>query len=90
MTQKSGQVVISDSIATQFSNVAIITVMVKAHPNNSGIVWIGNDGADSVSATTGFPLSVGDMVIINLDGNLKELFGLAAVDNDRICWIIVD
>ena len=90
MNQKSGQITVSDSVATQFSNVAVITAMIKAHPSNGGIVWIGNDGADSVSATTGFPLSVGDMVIINLDGNLKELFGLAAVNNDKICWIIVD
>jgi len=90
MKQKSGQLTVSDSVATQFSNVFVIRAMIKSHPSNSGIVWIGNDGADSVSATTGFPLSVGDMVIINLDGNLKELFALAEVNGEKVCWIIVD
>jgi hypothetical protein len=90
MTQKSGQITVSDSVATQFSNIAIITVVLKAHPDNTDIVWIGNDGSASVSSATGFPLDAGDVIIINLDGNLNELFALAEVNGEKVCWVIVD
>ena len=90
MGQKSGQITVSDSVATQFSNVAVITVVLKAHPDNTDTVWVGNNGSDSISSTTGFPLDLGDVIIINLDGNLNELFALAEVNNEKVCWIIVD
>ena len=90
MTQKSGQLTVSDSVATQFSNISVITVVLKAHPDNTDTVWVGNDGSDSISSTTGFPLVGGEMVIINFDGNLKELFALAEVNNEKVCWLVVD
>lgn len=71
----------------------------KAHPDNTNTVWIGNDGEDDVSSTTGFPLDPGEAMFIDLfalfgtpvDDGVAETLALMYFDADtngeKVCWI---
>ncbi len=62
-------------------------VAVKAHPDNSDTVWVGNDGAGDVASTNGFPLNPGEGVV--LPGNLSDYWFDADVNGEKICWLVV-
>lgn len=62
-------------------------VAVKAHPNNTDTVWVGNDGAGDVAATNGFPLNPGEGVV--LPGDLEKFWFDADVSGEKICWLVV-
>lgn len=57
----------------------------KAHPDNTDTVWVGNDGADDVAATTGYPLNPGEQFLVGVD-NLNKLWFDADVSGNDICW----
>jgi hypothetical protein len=59
---------------------------VKALPANVGIMYIGNNGDDTVSSTTGYPLSAGDEVILELD-NLNQMWVDASINGEKVAWI---
>lgn len=63
-------------------------VAVKAHPDNSDTVWVGNDGADDVANTNGFPLNPGEGVV--LTGGLSSWWFDADVNGEKLCWIALD
>lgn len=63
-------------------------VAVKAHPNNTDTVWIGNDGAGDVAATNGFPLDPGEGIV--LDGGLSNWWFDADVNGEKICWVAIE
>lgn len=63
-------------------------VGVKAHPANAGPVWVGNDGADDVTSSNGFPLSPGEGV--SLPGNLNLWYFDADNNGDKIAWVILE
>jgi hypothetical protein len=90
MAQLSGQFVITG--IDQFPDVLCIAASVKAHPSNSDVIWVGNDGADSVASGTGYPLSAGESTVLILDvGNLNTLYTVAnSPGTDQVCWLIVD
>ena len=56
------------------------------HPDNSGVVYVGNDGAEDVASTTGMPLSSGDVIVVHL-GNLDELWFDPTTSGDKVCWM---
>lgn len=87
MAQLSGQLTVNGS--TQFSSIACNIVALKAHPDNTDAVWVGNDGSDVVSEDTGFPLEPGETLLVRVDGDLNELYADADVTNEKICWFIV-
>ena len=62
-------------------------VAVKAHPDNSDTVWVGNDGADDVTSANGFPLDPGEGVV--LTGGLSSYWFDADVSGEKICWLVV-
>lgn len=62
-------------------------VAVKAHPDNSDTVWVGNDGAGDVANTNGFPLNPGEGVV--LQGNLARYYFDADVNGEKLCWLVV-
>lgn len=64
-----------------------ISVAVKAHPDNSDTVWIGNDGAGDVASTNGFPLNPGEGIV--LSGNLSQFYFDADVSGEKICWLVI-
>lgn len=63
-------------------------VAVKAHPDNSDTVWVGNDGAGDVASTNGFPLNPGEGVV--LTGGLSNWYFDADVNGEKICWLVVE
>lgn len=65
----------------------------KAHPDNTDTVWFGNDGADDVSSSNGYPLNPGEQVVIDIErvedqsgDNLSTLWFDADVNGEKICW----
>ncbi len=90
MAQLSGQFIIT--AIDQFPDVYCIAATIKAHPSNSDVIWIGNDGNDTVASGTGFPLSAGESAVVILDvENLNTLYTVAnSPGTDQVCWLISD
>jgi hypothetical protein len=61
-------------------------VWIKALAGNTGKVYVGNAGDGTISATTGFELSAGNVIQIQVS-NLKDLWFDAATNGDKFCWI---
>ena len=66
----------------------------KGHPDNTDTVWVGNDGADDVTSSNGFPMNAGEGVTIDIDTlegtagtNLSALWFDADVNGEKICWL---
>ncbi|MFA6271086.1 MAG: hypothetical protein WC657_07835 [Candidatus Paceibacterota bacterium] len=70
------------------ANQACNAVVVKALSTNTGIMYIGNDGANAVSSTTGFPLSKDDQILIETK-NLNQWYVDASVNGEKVAWIIL-
>ena len=60
--------------------------VVKAMAGNTGIVYVGNDGAGDITATNSFELSAGETIYIETD-NLANLYFDAATNGDKVCWV---
>lgn len=61
------------------------TFYIKALAGNTGIVYVGNDGAGDVTSANGFELSAGE--VVHFSGILEDLWFDAATDGDKLCWI---
>ena len=88
MPVESGQVTVSG--VTQFPKSWCVAAGIKAHPDNTDTIWVGNDGADSVSATTGYPLNPGESVTVIVDGTLESVYAFADVTDEKLCWMVID
>jgi len=84
----SGQITVTTAgTEVQGSNVPLDNgVYIKALNGNTGKVYVGNNGSGVVSATTGFELDAGQVVIVSV-ANLNELWFDAATNGDKFCWI---
>jgi hypothetical protein len=65
-------------------------LMVKALTTNSGLAYIGNDGAGDVSAANGLPLEAGEVVVFEWVGGLGSLMVDVATDGEGVSWIALD
>ena len=56
---------------------------------NTGVVYVGNDGADDVTAANGFVVSETCPMIVHTTpgGSLAEYYFDAATNGDKICWL---
>jgi hypothetical protein len=71
----------------QGSNVPLTNgVYIKALAGNTGVVYVGNDGAGAVSASDGFQLDRGDMIILQVS-NLNQLWFDVVTSGDKFCWL---
>lgn len=64
------------------------TFAVKAHPDNTDTVWVGNDGtagAGAVSNATGFPLNPGEGIVVSAS-QLSQILFDADVSGEKVCW----
>lgn len=61
-------------------------VFIKALSGNSGVTYVGNDGANDVASTNGFELAAGDVIVVQVR-NLNELWFDAATNGDKLCWL---
>lgn len=64
--------------------------MVKALTTNTGLVYIGNDGAGDVSSSNGMPLSPGDALILTFVGNLSQVWLDSAVNGEGCAWLVLN
>lgn len=65
-------------------------LMVKALDSNTGVVALGNDGADDVTLSNGLRLSAGEVIIFSYVGHLTSLRLDAAVSGEGVAWIMLD
>ena len=73
-------------LGSQAVNAALL---VKALAGNTGVVYVGNDGAGDVSTTNGFELSAGEVAVFDYVTELGRLMLDAAVNGDGVCWLII-
>jgi len=62
-------------------------LMVKAKPANTGYIYLGNYGDNTVSSTTGLILAAGDAVIFDWVGSLSALLVDSSVNGEGVGWI---
>jgi len=65
-------------------------LMVKALDTNTGVVALGNDGADDVTVSNGLRLSAGDSVVFEYVSHLADLYLDAAVNGEGVSWILLN
>jgi hypothetical protein len=91
MAQNSGQItVVTAGTAVQGPDIPGYGFFIRALSTNVGVVYVGNDGADDVSSTTGFELSAGDLVFVEIPPTLNNLWFDAANDGDKFCWLSIE
>jgi hypothetical protein len=82
----SGQITVTTSgTAVQGTSQNGRLFALKAHPDNTDVVWVGNVSGD-VASTNGFPLEAGETVVLSLD-NLDDIYVDADVNGEKLCWI---
>lgn len=74
------------ALGTQAVNAALL---VKALAGNSGVVYVGNDGAGDVSSANGFELSAGEAAVFDYVTELSRVMVDAAVNGEGVCWLII-
>ena len=65
-------------------------LMVKALDDNTGTIYIGNDGAGDVASTNGLRLAAGDVVIFDHVGNLSSLYVDSSVNGEGVAWLLLN
>lgn len=91
MAARSGQITVTTA-GTAVQGPATPTgrwFVLAAHPDNTNDVWVGNDGADDVTASNGFGLAAGDAVAVEVRRSLDELWFDADTNGEKVCWLLV-
>ena len=65
-------------------------LMVKALDTNSGVVALGNDGANDVTVSNGIRLDAGDQVVFLFVGNIASIWLDSAVNGEGVSWIMLE
>ena len=88
---RSGQInIASAGTAVQGPDEQCRHVAIKALSGNTGVAFVGNDGAGDVSSANGFELAATDDAIILHVNNLQDLWFDASNNDDKLCWIKID
>lgn len=89
MPEFSGQTTVTSAGSSQrlsASQGLNCAVLVKALPDNTGLVYVGNV-AGGVTAATGLPLAAGEAVVFEYVGDLREVWVTAEVDGEGVAWL---
>jgi len=88
MAALSGQITVTTAgTAVQGTSTTKYTgFFIKALAGNSGIVYVGSDGAGDVTSANGYELSAGDQIYVEAT-NLSNLWFDSAENGDKLCWI---
>ena len=91
--QISGQVIVSTAgSAVHFTTTAGMIepglFLVKGLPANTGVCYVGNDGASDVTSSNGFPLSAGDVVPETVT-DIYNLIVDSTVSGEGVGWLRV-
>lgn len=62
--------------------------VIKAHQDNSGVVYLGWD--DDVTTSNGFPLEAGDGLSVDINNSVQAVYGIAAAAGDSVRYMAVD
>lgn len=91
MSARSGQKIVTTAGTAEALGSSQVhgALMVKALAGNTGLMYIGNDGAGDVASTNSLQLSAGDVVIFDNVANLSELMIDSAVNGEGVCWLIL-
>ena len=54
------------------------SIIVKAGADNTGKVYIGNDGDDKVASTTGFELAASEYVLFDVVGRMSDIYAISS------------
>jgi len=63
--------------------------VIKADPANTGKGYVGNDGSDDVSATTGFILDAGEQIPMLLE-SLSDVWFDTAVNGEKFVITVME
>jgi len=87
-TVSSGVITVTTAgTAVQGGDVALTNgVFIRALSTNTGLGYVGNDGAGDVSSTTGFEMASGQTIVVQVD-NLKQLWFDTAVSGEKFSWL---
>lgn len=64
-------------------------LMVKALAANTGLAYVGNDGAGDVASTNGLELSAGEVVVFSLIASLSQIIVDTAEDGEGVTWLML-
>lgn len=83
----SGQITVTTAgTAVQGTAVQGYGFFIRALSTNTGVVYVGNDGAGDVTSANGYELAAGDQIYIEVR-NLNELYFDSATNGDKFCWL---
>jgi len=84
---RSGQITVTTAgTAVQGTDQAGNLFALKAHPDNTDAVWVGNDDAGDVASSNGYPMDPGETLVVGA-ANLNEFWVDADVSGEKLCWI---
>lgn len=87
---RSGQITVSTAgTAVVGTSRVSHLIALKAHPDNTDAVWVGNDAASDVTNANGYPLDPGEAIVVEV-GNLADLYFDADVSGEKVCWLALD
>ena len=87
-TAKSGQITVATAgTAVQGPSIAGYGWFIRALAGNTGVVYVGNDGADDITSSNGYELSAGDQIFLESPPNLNTLWFDSATNGDKLCWL---
>ena len=59
---------------------------IRALAANTGLIYIGNDGAGDVASTNGYSLAAGSQIFVSAN-SLDELIFDSSVNGEKLCWL---
>jgi hypothetical protein len=62
-------------------------VWIHSSSANTGKMYIGNDGLDSVSSLTGYIMDAGDSIFLEYVYDLSTIYVNASVSGEKVSWI---
>ena len=65
-------------------------LLVRAHGTNTGIIAVGNDGADDVTTSNGYRIAAGEAVVFDHVDNLASIYIDSAVNGEGVSWLKLD
>ena len=84
---KSGVVTVTTAgTAVQGPDVEAGEYLIKADPENTGFIYVGNDGAGDVASANGFKLGAGEVCAVRT-ANLDEYWFDSSVSGEKATWL---
>ncbi len=88
----SGQKTVSTAgTAVALGNIRIDgPLAVKALDTNTGVVALGNDGANDVTVSNGLRLEAGEMLVFEWVGELASIYLDSVVNGEGVSWMALN